>query len=453
VILLLALSLAAEPSAAPAPPDPLAVDARVTALPNGLRLVVEAQHRTDEVGLHLHVGVGARDERDGERGLAHLFEHLMFEGSANAPGNAYDAWLTAAGGDNNAFTTQDETAYHATFPSGALELALFLESDRLASLPAALTAENVSNQVDVVLQERAQGYAAPHGRDFDALCRLVWPEDHPYHVPVIGTVADLEGATVERSAAFFERWYAPANVVLGVVGNLSPDAVVERAVHWFSDVPSRPVAARWPGGAGSRRDGAVHGTLEDNVEDFTVHLAWPAGGLLDPDRFALEIAASILSDGRGTRLDELYYRRSWIRGTSAQLWAGEVDGMFLVSASTDRPARAAALERAVSRTLRRLADRGPTDDELTIARQRYRGRLVQSLERPRDRAEVLVDCVRLYGDPDCSRAHWAAVQALSPGDIRAALTRAFDGPRARLWVVPSGRLGEVPAPPRPVELP
>ena len=446
MLLLTALALAG-------PADPLAVDARVATLPNGLRVVVAPFTRTDEVALHLHVGVGARDERDGERGLAHLFEHLMFEGSAHAPGNAYDAWLTAAGGDNNAFTSDDETAYHATFPSGALDLALFLESDRLGSLPAALSAESVANQIDVVLQERAQGYAAPHGRDFDALTRLVYPPEHPYHVPVIGTVADLQATTADGARAFFTRWYAPSGAVLGIVGNVDPDVAIARVEHWFSDVPSRPATPRLAPEPRPRRPAPIDGTVEDNVEDYTVHLAWPAPAFDDPDRHALQLAAGILSDGRGTRLDDLYFEKSWITGTSADAWAGEIDGMLVLSATTDRAGKARALERALTRAIRALADAPPSDDEVERARQRARAGLLATQERPDDLAESLVDCVRLYGDPNCAVGEWRALAAVQPAEISAVLRRVIDQPRARLWIAPKGRVDRLPVPPRPVELP
>src|SRR5690606_22718507 len=172
---------------------PFAVDASVHTLDNGLVVILEEDHRTDQVALHLHYGVGARDELPGEYGCAHLFEHVMFEGSANVGPNQFDALLTGAGGWNNAYTSEDETAYYLALPSGALDLALFLESDRMAFLDAGLTQGNLENQQAVVLQERDQGYAEPNGRDFDALTRLAFPEGHPYHHPVIGTVDDVSG--------------------------------------------------------------------------------------------------------------------------------------------------------------------------------------------------------------------------------------------------------------------
>ncbi|MEZ4238392.1 MAG: insulinase family protein [Myxococcota bacterium] len=185
----------------------------------------------------------------------------MFEGSADVPVDKFDEWLSAGGGDNNAYTSADETAYVMSFPSGALDLALFLESDRMGFLDAGLTAENLENQQKVVLQERAESYAEPNGRDSDAMDRLSWPDGHTYHHPVIGTVADVEGFTLEGVRGFWGAHYRPSNAVLAIVGNFDADEALARVRHWFSDVldrggpssgPRRPcAAARRPPPAGS----------------------------------------------------------------------------------------------------------------------------------------------------------------------------------------------------------
>lgn len=446
MILLTCLALAGAP-------DPLAVSARVQTLPNGLRVVVERQDRTDEVAVHLHLGVGGRDEGEGERGMAHLFEHLMFEGSAHVPGNQYDALLTAAGGENNAFTSEDETAYHATFPSGALDLVLFLESDRIGFLDDALTVEALQNQIDVVLQERDQGYSAPHGRDFDTLSRLVYPKDHPYHVPVIGTVDDLERASLERVRHFDARWVQPAGAVLGIVGHVDPDHAISRVQHWFSDVPGTPPPERVALPDPPRLSASRRAMIEDEVNDFTLHLAWPGAAIGDEDELPLRLAALILADGRGTRLDELYYRKGWIRGARAQAWTGELDGMFVVSMTTDRDGRLAGLRRVLTREIERLARRPPSAEELEQAKQRARRHLLDALEDPADRAEVLVDCVRLFDDPDCSRTRWAQIQAITPAQISQAIAARLENARVELWNVPRGRADALPEPADAVDLP
>lgn len=404
---------------------------------NGLRVVIERQDRTDQLALHMHVGVGSRDEVEGQRGLAHLFEHLMYEGSRNAPGNAYDELVTGAGGDNNAFTTLDETAYHATVPSGALDRMLFLESDRLGFLRGGLTEEGVKNQIDVVLQERDQSYAALHGKDSDVLKQLLYPEGHPYHRPVIGTVDDIEGFTVDGARAFHERWYRPSNVVLGIVGRLDPEETLEKVKHWFSDVPAVPAEPRGQGQAVLPHHGApVRGLLADYVDEYTAYLAWYGAPMNSEDEAALVVASFVLSNGRGTRLDRLYYKRGWVADTDARSRSSELDGYFVVSMASERP-RFRRMERLATRALRGLVHKPATTDELDRAKTAIRSRLAAQLERPADRAEALVDCLRHTGSADCSAADWARVEAVTAEDIAAAIERMSPTADATLWVAPS----------------
>jgi predicted Zn-dependent peptidase len=447
---LLAVLAAADPQSA-LRTDPFAVSARVFSLSNGMRVVVERQARTDQVASHLHVGVGSGDERDGEHGCAHLFEHLMFEGSGAVPGNAYDQWLTEAGGVNNAFTSEDETAYHTVSPGGALDRLLFLESDRIRDLSGGLTAAALTNQIDVVLREREQGYSAPHGRDIDAVHRTLFPVGHPYHVPVIGTVGDVRGFTLDAVRAFHQRHYRPDNVVFGLVGNLDPEQAEARVRHWFSDVgavsapvppPRAPCRTEWP----TTCDVPVMASdadifLEDNVDDYTATLAWRGARSGTADEAALFLASVVLSGGRGTPVDDLYYRSRGVTGTSANTWSGEVDGIFWLSVSVERP-RLAWVERRLLAVLRELASRPPTDEQLARAKKMIRGMLLDSLEQPESRAEVLVDCVRLYGDPGCTRTEWERIDAVTPAQVSAAVAKVLASPRLTLSVVPPGEAGE-----------
>jgi len=417
--------------------QPFSVHARVVTLDNGLRVVVEHQDRTDQLAVHLHVGVGSRDEAPGEHGLAHLFEHLMYEGSRNAPGNAYDTLVTEAGGQNNAYTTHDETAYHAVVPSGALERMLFLESDRLGFLAEGITDKAVNNQIDVVLQEREQSYATVHGKDLDTLQQLLYPPEHPYHRPVIGTEADVRGFTVDTARAFHRRFYRPSNVVLVIVGPVEPDHVIERVKHWFSDVPDRSVTPRARPTELPHHATTQRGLLADNVDDFTVYLAWYGVPLGHPDEAALVVASYLLSDGRGTRIDRHYYRKGWVTDSDTRSWSSELDGEFFVSMSSDKP-RVGRLERILRREVRGLIRRPPTPAELDRAKRRIRSTLLDRLEDPADRAEVLVDCVRLTDDPDCTARDWERVRQVSADDVVRALERLGE-PSAMLLVAPSSQ--------------
>ncbi len=404
-------------AAALAADDPMVLAPRTEVLDNGLTVVLLEDQRTDTVALHIVYGVGARDEREGELGCAHLFEHLMFEGSANAPGNAFDTWLTAGGGQNNAWTSDDETAYHMTFPSGALDLALFLESDRLGFLDAGLDQANLDNQQQVVLQERAQGYAEPSGRDWDALGRLTHAVGHPYHNPVIGTVADIEGFQLDAVRGFWATHYRPRNAVLVLVGNFSTDAALERVVHWLSDVPDAGATA--PRDSDPVPSGVVGalGMIEDDVEERTLYLSWESVPRFHDDEPVFDLLTAILSGGRGTRIDDaLYHKRSLASDVGAWSALGEIAGRWLVyAASPDTPLP--TLKKHVLKHIARIAKKPPSADEMLRARRSIKGGVLDRLEDPLDKAEILADCYRLTGNADCLASDWARYERVTPEDV------------------------------------
>jgi zinc protease len=446
-LLLAALAHAADPA-------PMALPTDVVVLDNGLTVLLHQDDRTDRAALFIRFDVGSRDEADGEHGCAHLFEHLMFEGSASVPNNAFDTWLTEAGGENNAYTSPDETAYHMVFPSGALDLALFLESDRLGFLDAGLDAANLANQQKVVLQEREQGYAQPNGRDWDALTRLTYPAGHPYHVPVIGTVADIEGFTLEAVQSFWQRHYRPRNAVLTLVTPLPTSEALEAVVRWFGPLgdtgapAARPEASPAPAGATPGR-----GMLEDAVEERTLYLLYPTVPAGHPDEPALDLLAGVLSDGRGTRIDDaLYYAKPLTTDAGAGHWTSDLSGEFLIyGTSPDLPLR--KLEARIDKVLDQLARKPPTAEELERARTGVLHGMLDSTESALGRAQLLMACYDLHGDPDCLATEFARYQAVTPADLaRVAATWLRPDARVSLSVVPAGDDGAL-SDATPVELP
>ncbi len=425
------MAVAADPFAAPA------TDASVFVLDNGLRVVVEQQPRTDRTALYLKLMVGARDEERGERGCAHLFEHLMFEGSAHVPNDGFDRLLTAAGGENNAWTSYDETVYYMTFPSGALDLALFLESDRVGFLDAGLTEANLRNQQDVVLQERRESFDAPHGRDHAALMQLLFPAGHPYHVSVIGTEADVQGFTLDAVRVFWQRHYKTRNAVLVLVGPEPVETMVEAARRWFDDVVDtgeagpRPTAPPTAGPSGPRQ-----GALADRVEDTTLYAAWPTVPLGHADEPALDLLSWILDDGPGTVMHD---RLSTVRPLDDfGAWADHADvaGWFTTYASSRRwPAK--TLARTLDRTLDRIRRKAPSQAAVDRARATVKAGLLAGMDVPSSRAETLLRCYDLFGEPNCLPRALGRLDAVTPEDIqRVANTWLTDDRRVTLTVHP-----------------
>lgn len=433
--------------------DPFARDVTVETLENGLVVIVSEDHRTDTVALHLTYGVGSRDELDGEFGCAHLFEHLMFEGSANVGNNMFDEWLTAAGGWNNAYTSDDVTAYHEAFPSGALDLALFLESDRMGFLEAGIDQKNLENQQGVVLQERAEGYAQPYGRDWDALSRLTYPEGHPYHHPVIGTVADIEGFEVDGVVDFWKRHYRSDNAVLAIVGAVETDDVLERVRWWFSDVPVREVPGEREVEPLSSSLTDRHGLLEDDVEERVLWMVWPGVPLGHADEPALDMLTNVLSYGQGTRLDDaLYFKSSKASQVTAFAAMSERAGQVMVRVGSEKTPLA-KLRKLVDKQVASIVKKPPTEAEVERARQGIRTGMLDNWERPEDVAGTLVDCYRQTGEANCLASQWARYEAVTSEDIvRVAQTYLLDVEPSTLSNIPRGDDGALEGA-VPVELP
>lgn len=417
---------------------PIDVEHRVEVLDNGLTVILAEDHNTDTIALHLHYGVGARDERPGEYGCAHLFEHLMFEGSEHVPGSAFDDWLAGAGGENNAFTSSDQTAYHMTFPSGALDLALMLESDRMGFLEAELTQENLENQQKVVLQERAEGFERPGGRTWDALDLVGWPEGHPYQHMVIGTIADIEGFTKQGVIDFWKRHYRPRNAVLSLVGNFETEAALERVKHWFSDVPDT--------GEPEPRDHEVpidptviqgDWKLEDRIEDNRLYLAWPTVSQAHPDSYALDVLSEVLFGGQGTRLsDAMYYDKSVLSDLGAFSYTPEIGGMFIVYLHSD-DLTLPEVRKKFDKAWAKHTKKPFTQAEIDRAVKSMRAGELDSLETLNGRAQTLVDCFTHEGDPNCTDDRIARYEAITPADLERVLSYFRPEPMT-LSVVPNG---------------
>jgi zinc protease len=274
----------------------------MTTLSNGLTVVLSEDHSTPIVHLQLWYHVGSKNERPGRTGFAHLFEHLMFMGSGHVLPGAFDTLLEDAGGSNNGSTTPDRTNYWINVPSNALELALFLESDRMGYLLDTMTPQTVDAQRDVVKNERRQSYEnQPYGMAEPTLGEMLYPEGHPYHWPTIGYMPDLTAASHEDVVAFFQKYYTPANASLVVAGDIEPVAARSLVEKWFGDMkavePVEPIAI--PGVA---LTGVTRKTIADKVQLPRLFVAWLTPRHFEPGDAALDIVSDILAGGKNSRL-------------------------------------------------------------------------------------------------------------------------------------------------------
>jgi zinc protease len=434
----LALMLAAAP-AAPATAR-LAVPYTMFRLPNGLTVIVHEDHSAPVASVNCWYHVGSGRETPGRTGFAHLFEHLMFEGSKNVPEGAFDRWLEAVGGDNNGSTTEDRTNYYEGVPANAVELPLFLESDRMGFLLDKLTPATVDGQRDVVKNERRQTYEnRPYGKVDDVLPSALFPKDHPYSWPVIGSMADLSAASQEDVKDFFKKWYGPANASLVISGDVDTTAMKAAVEKWFKDVPNsgpvEPVAPRPVVLQGEKRI-----VLEDRVQLPRLYISWVTPPGLAPGDAALDGVAAVLAGGKNSRLyKRLVYELQVAQDVTAVQQSQALASIFQVIVTARSGHDLPEMLRLVDEEIGKLQAAPPTDREMQRFQNRAEASFFDRLESVGDKADQLNLYYVRTGDPDYFEEDLSRYRALAPSDVQAAAFNFLTPGRVLISVVPEGK--------------
>ncbi len=372
-------------------------------LANGLRVIVAEDHLAPVVAVNVWYDVGSKHEVPGKTGFAHLFEHVMFQGSANVGKAEHMALVQAAGGTLNGTTWVDRTNYFETVPSHQLELALWLEADRMGTLLQALSQENLDNQREVVKNEKRWSYDnRPYGSWMERTLALLYPEGHPYHHPTIGSMDDLDAASLDDIKAFFATYYVPNNAVLSIVGDCETAQVRAWAEQYFGPIAANPSIPPLPDMSlpptlGEERREIV----EDQVPLARVYLAFRAPAFGDRRLDAIDIAGQILTGGKGSRLHRRLVRQDRLAQDVALFTLPFVGGAgAVVGWATVRPGvDAAAVESAYLEELERLASELPSEDELDRAKALTEADELGSLARVEERADRLSMFATLFDDP------------------------------------------------------
>ena len=394
-------------------------------LPNGLRVILSRDDRAPIVAVNLWYDVGSRHEKPGKTGFAHLFEHMMFQGSANvAKGEHFDL-VQGAGGTLNATTWLDRTNYFETMPSHELELALWLESDRLGGLLPAMTQEKLDNQRDVVKNERRWSVDnQPYGTWDEKLQELLFPEAHPYHHSTIGSMEDLDAASLDDVREFFAAHYAPNNAVLTIAGDFDPEAALKMIEKHFGPIPANPAIPEAPSTAVDPIIGAeVRQELPDRVPLPRIYAAYrmPVFG---SDGFnALEVAVDLLGSGRASRLYRALVREQQVAQDVTTFAFPVIGGAAIFTIwVTARPGIGReALEAALWTEVDRLSADGPTDDELERVRNLHGAGVEASLERMSERADRLSMYACLFDEPERINTEVSRYEAVDAGRVREAM--------------------------------
>lgn len=372
-------------------------------LANGLRLIVAEDHLAPVVAVNVWYDVGSKHEVPGKTGFAHLFEHVMFQGSAHVGKAEHMALVQGAGGTLNGTTWLDRTNYFETMPSHQLELALWLEADRMGTLLDALSQENLDNQREVVKNEKRWSYDnRPYGTWNEKILAHLFPEDHPYHHPTIGSMEDLDAASLEDVRAFFATWYAPDNAVLSVVGDCDRDQVRAWAERYFGPIPPKGSFPSLPDLSlpavigEERRE-----TVEDRVPLPRVYFGFRAPAFGDRRLDALDLAGQLLAGGKGSRLHRRLVREERLAQDVAIFTLPFVGGASVsVGWATVRPGvEVEAVEAAYLEELDRLGAEAPSEDELGRAKALTEADELGSLARVEERADRLSMYATLFDEP------------------------------------------------------
>ncbi len=398
-------------------------------LPNGLRLIVAEDHLAPVVAVNVWYNVGSKHEVEGKTGFAHLFEHVMFQGSANVGKAEHMALVQAAGGTLNGTTWLDRTNYYETLPSHQLELAIWLEADRMGTLLEALNQENLDNQRDVVKNEKRWSYDnRPYGTWQEKLLAQVFPPEHPYHHQTIGSMEDLDAASLDDVRTFFSTWYAPNNAVLSVAGDCERAQVRAWADRYFGPIranPSFPALPDMslPGVIGAER----RETVEDRVPLVRVFFGFRTPAFGDPRFDALDLASQVLAGGKGSRLHRRLVREERLaQDVSIGLLPVIGGASAAVGSVTVRPGvEVATAEAAYLEELDRLATELPTEDELARAKALWEADELGALSRVEERADRLSAYATLFDNPGLINTLLPRYLAVTAEQVRDAAREVF----------------------------
>ncbi|MDB4948469.1 MAG: hypothetical protein JWM27_1118 [Gemmatimonadetes bacterium] len=422
---------------------PLRIPSRTHVLANGLRVIAHEDPSSPLVTVHLMYHVGSKDEAPGRTGLAHLLEHLMFEGSEHAPKGDFDDLLERVGGTNNGSTWLDRTNYYETVPTHAVELALWLERDRMAHFLPVLDAEMLETQRGVVINERRQSYEnRPYGMADERLHQMLFAPEHPYSWPTIGYVPDLEAVTLDDARTFYSTYYTAGNAVLVVAGDVTAERAFELAAHYFGDLPRGPViprvsldAAAVPAAPAIRRE-----TMPDEVSFPRAYLGWAVAPYGSREWVALDVLAYLLGDGESSRLQRALVREGRLaQEVDTYLYPTERCGVFGVVATSRTGVAVETLEDTVRRVLDEVAAGGVTEDEVTGAIRRVRADQVAEMAMLEERADSLAYAATVLGSAEKLEELMDAYATVTPEEVSRAAAAWLGAERcATLMVVPAG---------------
>ncbi len=429
-------------SAAPAASD-VEISYSEYTLDNGLRLVVHEDRKAPIVAVNVWYHVGSKNEEPGKTGFAHLFEHLMFNGSENYNDEFFKPFERVGATNMNGTTWFDRTNYFQNVPKTALDMALWMESDRMGHLLGAVTQDRLDEQRGVVQNEKRQGDNQPYGKTEYHILEGVFPPGHPYSWSTIGSMADLDAASLEDVHEWFKTYYGPNNAVLVIAGDVTADEVFDKVNTYFGDIPPGPPIAKienWS--VKLQRD--KREVMQDRVPQSRIYKAWGAPNFREEDADLLQLADAVLTSGKTSRLyNRLVYTDQIATDVSSSQFAGDIAGYYQIIASAQPGGDLSAVERALDEELDRFLREGPTKDELDRAKTRLMSGVIRGLEQVGGfggKSDILARNAVYTGNPGFYKTSLERVENATPEAVRDAARRWLDAGAYHLEVRPFPQL-------------
>lgn len=415
-------------------------------LPNGLRVIVHTDRKAPIVSVNIWYRVGSKNELPGRTGFAHLFEHLMFQGSENYKGEFFEPFELVGTTDQNGTTNSDRTNYFQNVPTTALDMALWMESDRMGHFIGSVTQELLDEQRGVVQNEKRQGENQPYGQVFERLLKASYPKGHPYSWSTIGSMSDLNAASLDDVQRFFKTWYGPNNAVLVLAGDIDLATAKEKVALYFGDIPAGPTMEQ-PKADPAPRTTSTRETFTDNVPQARVYRAWNTAEYGQADVERLQLLSQVLGGSRSSRLDKrLVFQDKLADSVGTGAWPNLLGGMFFIQVDVKQGVDVATVEKVLDEELAKLLAEGPTAEELEQARTVFKAGFIRGIERIGGfggKADALAECAVFANDPGCFRASLQTIETATAADLVAAGQRWLSKGDHTIVVTPGERVATV----------
>ncbi len=407
-------------------PDDIDIKYKSYTLDNGLRLIVHEDHKAPIVAVNVWYHVGSKNEKPGKSGFAHLFEHLMFNGSEHYDDDYFQVLERIGGTDLNGTTNNDRTNYFQNVPTAALDQVLWLESDRMGHLLGAIDQEKLDEQRGVVQNEKRQGENQPYGRQYTLITKAMFPKGHPYSWTVIGEMEDLNAASLDDVHEWFKQYYGAANAVLSIAGDVNADEVHAKVKKYFGNIISGPTLVR-PEVNIPVRTADTRQVYEDRVPESRIVMVWNTPQWGTKEDAYLNLAANILTNGKNSRLyKQLRYKDQTVTSINSFHWAKEIAGNFIVQANVKPGKTVEEVEMAINKVMKKLIEKGPTEQELKRVKARYFANTIKRLERIGGfggKSDVLAINAVYGSNPDYYKTFYKYIAEAKPSDIQKAMKK------------------------------